>query len=410
MSIHLASKLLALLLVCSFVSAQPKIQVGLDLFLQEGRAEALKDKRVGLITNHTGRTSQLGCNVDLLREKLTLIALFCPEHGLHGSAEAGEKVQDAVWKGIPIYSLYGKQRRPTEKMMQSVDLLLYDIQDIGCRSYTYATTLFYAMEAAAAHGVKVVVLDRPNPMGGLLVEGPMLEQKMRSFLGYLNVPYCHGMTIGELARFFNEEYQIGCDLEVIAMKGWTRSMDFGDTGLHWIPTSPHMPEKDSPFFYATTGVIGELGLVSTGVGTPQPFKLIGAPWIQAERLARALNAQNIEGVHFLPFHFRPFYGMHKGVACQGVKILITDRARYHPQTVQHMILGILKSLYPKKFGLLLSKVSDEKRSSFCKVVGNEIMLRWIETETYIAWKMIEHDKAARDAFCKTREKYLLYPN
>ena len=209
-------------------------------------------------------------------------------------------------------------------MLKDVDILIYDIQDIGSRSYTYITTLFYVMEEAAKAQIPLIVLDRPNPINGLLVEGPMLNERWRSFIGYVNVPYCHGMTVGELALFFNAEYQIGCKLEVIQMQGWKRWMHFEDTGLAWVPTSPHIPEADTPLFYASTGIIGELGIVSIGIGYSLPFKVVGAPWIRAQEFATAMNAQRLPGVHFMPYHFKPFYGLYKEKQCQGVLIRITD--------------------------------------------------------------------------------------
>ncbi|MBI3236525.1 MAG: DUF1343 domain-containing protein [Chlamydiales bacterium] len=225
------------------------VQLGTDLFFQEEHIKKWKGKRVGLITNHTGVDSRLRPTVDLFldhEKQIKLVALFAPEHGIHGQAHAAESVEDLKkYRGIPVYSLHGIHRRPTAEMLKGIDLIVYDIQDIGCRSYTYTTTLFYVMEEAAKKGIPVVVLDRPNPINGLIVDGPMLEEKWRSFIGYINVPYCHGMTVGELARFFNEKYRIGCDLHVVWMKGWKRSMSYQDTGLHWVPTSPHIPEADS---------------------------------------------------------------------------------------------------------------------------------------------------------------------
>ena len=197
-------------------------------------------------------------------------------------------------------------------MLKGIDLLIYDIQDIGSRSYTFLSTLLYVMEEAAKQQIKVMVLDRPNPINGIVMDGPMLEEKWRSFLGYINVPYCHGMTIGELAQYFNGEYKIGCDLEVIPMKGWKRTMSFKDTHLPWVPTSPHVPEAETALVYPVTGILGELGIVNIGIGYTLPFKLIGAPWIQAEAFAEQLNQQQFPGVRFLPFYYRPFYGKFEG--------------------------------------------------------------------------------------------------
>lgn len=237
-----------LLLLCVASTCWAKVELGVDVFFKDGIYKELKGKRVGLVTNHTGVNSQLQSTIDLFQNNapgVKLVALFAPEHGINGQAYAWERVEDKKSApGIPIYSLHGDTRRPTAKMLDGIDVLVYDIQDIGCRSYTYTTTLFYVMEEAAKRNIPVIVLDRPNPINGVIVDCPMLEEKWRSFIGYINVPYCHGMTIGELARFFNEKYEIGCKLKVVLMKGWKRSMSYKDTGLQWVPTSPHIPEAD----------------------------------------------------------------------------------------------------------------------------------------------------------------------
>ena len=207
-----------------------------------------------------------------LRKKgVFLKALFSPEHGLTGLAYSWEKVKDHKEDGIPVYSLHGETRRPTAAMLKDLDVLIYDIQDIGVRPYTYISTLFYSMEEAAKRHMQFVVLDRPNPINGHMIDGPMLEEQWRSYIGYINIPYCHGMTIGELAEYFNAEYKIGCNLKVVAMEGWSRDMTFKDTGLHWVPTSPHIPEAETPLFFATTGLIGELNIVNIGIGYTLPF-------------------------------------------------------------------------------------------------------------------------------------------
>ena len=388
-----------------------EVETGLDLFFKEGHAAELRGKRVGLITNQTGINRELKTTVDLFKEatEFKLTALFAPEHGLNGSAYAAEKCNH-VAADIPIYSLHGQTRRPTEQMLKSLDVLVYDIQEIGCRSYTYASTLYYAMEEAAKAKIPLIVLDRPNPMGGLVVDGPMLKEDLRSFLGYINVPYCHGMTIGELARFFNEEYKIGCSLKVIEMQGWSRSMSFKETGLPWVPTSPYIPEPDTPYYYASTGILGLLELVNIGIGYTMPFKLVGAPWINAVNFASQLNKQNLPGVKFMPFYFRPFYGPYKGKDCQGVKIVITSPNQYRPLAVQSLLIGMLKSLYPKQVGSRLAVLSAAKKKSFNQVCGNSEMWELLQKDQYVAWKLIPFQQTERESFLKLRERYLLYKN
>ncbi|HSW85862.1 MAG TPA: DUF1343 domain-containing protein [Rhabdochlamydiaceae bacterium] len=406
-------KLLIILLPC-FAFSQPKIELGVDVFFKDGYVELLKNKKVGLITNHTGVDRHLRSSIDLFKQhalskEFSLIALFAPEHGINGKAYAGEKCDDVKTKGsIPIYSLHGSSKRPTDEMLKEIDVLIYDIQDIGSRSYTYATTLFYVMEEAAKKKIQVIVLDRPNPLNGIIVDGPMLNSKWRSFFGYVNVPYCHGMTVGELAQFFNTEYQVGCNLKIIPMRGWERSMNFKETGLAWIPTSPHIPESDTPLFYASTGILGELDIVNIGVGYTTPFKVIGAPWIDSTFLSEKLNAQRLPGVKFVPFNYRPFYGSYKGQDCQGSMIVVTDQSIYRPLAVQYLIIGILKSLYPKEVEKKLASVTTAQKALFCKVNGNEEMFSLLLKEKFVAWKLIQFNESERKEFLSIRQKYLLY--
>ncbi len=384
-----------------------QVELGVDRFFALDGENVLREKRVGLVTNHTGITRGFKSTAELFYEKTNLVALFSPEHGINGKAYAFEIVKhEKSRQNLPVYSLHGKTRRPTEEMLKELDVLVYDIQDIGVRGYTYATTLFYVMEEAAKRGIGVIVLDRPNPMGGVIVDGTMLDDKWRSYIGYVNVPYCHGMTIGELASYFNHEYEVGCNLTVIPMKGWKRSMSFADTGLAWIPTSPHIPESDTPYYNATTGILGELDLVNIGIGYTLPFKVVGATWIDAQQFASKLNEQNLLGVHFSPFHYRPFYGSYKGKDCHGVLIKITDLAHYRPITVQCLIMGILNSLYPKNVKESLRKMSQEKKDLFCKAIGNDEFLKLLGNEKYITWKLINYGKDERAQFRNTRSKYL----
>lgn len=390
--------------------AEPKVELGVDLVLKEENIALLKGKKVGLVTNHTGVNRNLHTTIDLFKESnsFTLVALFAPEHGITGHAYANEKVADDKKNEIPVFSLHGSTKRPTAEMLKGIEVLVYDIQDVGSRPYTYATTLFYIMEEAVKYGIEVIVLDRPNPINGVVVDGPMLNPKWRSYIGYVNVPYCHGMTIGELAQFFNGEYKIGCKLKVIAMKGWKRSMSFKDTGLTWIPTSPHIPDAETPIFYASTGVLGELDIVNIGIGYTLPFKVVGTPWIKADHFAKKLNAQKLPGVHFLPFHYRPFYGSYKNQDCQGVMILVTNKLTYRPLAVQYLILGMLKTLYPKEIESKLTSISKSKKNLFCQANGNEEMLTLLQTERFVAWKLIQFDADPRKEFMTLRTKYLLY--
>lgn len=394
-------------------AAQAKVSVGIDRLFQEEYSFLLFGKKIGLICNQTSLNSNLEptlsvLNTYSLKYGYSVTALFVPEHGFHGLNYAGEHVKDKILKNaIPMFSLHGKTRRPTEEMLKKVNLLIYDIQDIGSRSYTYITTLFYVMEEAAKHGIPVLVLDRPNPINGTLIDGPMLEEKWRSFVGYVNVPYCHGMTVGELAKFFNEEYKVRCKLNVVPMRGWRRSMSFSDTGLVWIPPSPNIPEATTALFYPTTGLLGELGFVSIGIGYTLPFKVVGAPWIDAGAFCQKLNAQKFPGVHFLPFHYRPFYGKFANEDCQGVFIVITNPKVFQPVTTQYMVMGILKNLYPQQFKKMLERVKTGN-TLFDKVNGGDGIYRIMAEIPHIVWPLKAYHAKERALFKEKRKKYLLY--
>jgi len=389
-----------------------QVKTGLDSLFCKKYEAVLKNRKIGLITNHTAIDSNHQSAIEIFKKQAVpyqfqLKALFAPEHGLNGCQYASEKV-DSIENsdGIPIFSLHGSTRRPTQEMLKGISLLIYDIQDIGSRSYTYISTLFYVMEEAAKLNIPLIVLDRPNPITGLTVDGPILEEKWRSFVGYVNVPYCHGMTIGELANYFNLENKIGCQLSVVPMEGWKREMRFRETGLTWIPTSPNIPEADTAFFYPSTGLIGELQLVNIGIGYTMPFKLIGAPWINATLFAKNLNDQNFPGVYFHPFYYRPFYGRFAHQNCEGVLIVIEDYKKYLPVSTQYLLLGMLKSLYPTQFkkAVIASKKCEEM---FNKVNGTAEVYRILNQETYIIWKLLELHKKEREIFKKKRKKYLI---
>jgi len=385
-------------------SMHPNVLPGIDVLLRE-RRDLLAGKRVGLITNPTGLTSSLQANIDALREAgVHLVALFGPEHGVRGDVEAGRAVAsytDAK-TGIPVYSLYGKTRKPTAKMLRGVDLLLYDIQDIGSRPYTYISTMAVSMEAARDAGIPFVVLDRPNPLGGELVDGPVLEPQFKSFIGIYPIPYVYGLTVGELAQLFNEEFGIGCDLTVIPMKGWHRNMLFEDTGLVWVPTSPHIPHPLTAFYCATTGGMGELGTVNEGVGTPLPFELVGAPWIDAEKLANELNARHLAGVFFRPTSYRPYYFRFKNEQLWGVQIHILDPRVFRPVLTQLHILHALLKLFPDH-----NIFETDRTASFDRAWGTDqvrlMLTRGADPETIVAsWQ----EKLAH--YRRVRQKYLLY--
>ncbi|MCE5294380.1 MAG: DUF1343 domain-containing protein, partial [Chlamydiales bacterium] len=348
----------------------------------------------------------IGPRIEEGKAKIELVALFAPEHGLYGDTHAGLAVASSkTEEGLPIHSLHGVTRRPTAQMLKGISLLVFDIQDLGARSYTYASTLFYTMEEAAKLKIPVLVLDRPNPINGVIVDGPMLEKDLRSFVGYIDVPYCHGMTIGELANLFNEEYKIGCDLKVISMRGWKRWMSFDDTGLHWIPTSPNIPESSTAAFYPMTGFLGDMRFVSIGVGYTLPFKVIGAPWINPSKFSHALNAKKLPGVHFYPFRFQPVGGSFMGKACKGTLIKVTNRQRFLPVTTAYAIMSTLKELYPKETAKAIRDVKS-KPETFFKACGTYTILEMLEKEKVPFAKLTTIHAKERQKFLEIRKKHL----
>lgn len=394
------------------VAATPKVTVGADLLFSEEHADKLNKKRIGLITNHTAVNRNMTSTISLVKQNAkkfnyTLTALFAPEHGITGGSHASELILDQRDEdNIPIYSLHGKTKRMTPEMLKKIDVLIYDIQDIGSRSYTYIATLFYAMEEAAKQNIEVIVLDRPNPINGIVIDGPMMDSDLRSIVGYINVPYCHGMTIGELALFFNAEYKIGCKLNVVKMKGWTRKMSFQDTGLSWIPTSPNIPEATTPFYYPMTGLLGELQIVNIGIGYTLPFKVVGAPWIDAKKLTAKLNAQKFPGVHFEPFYYKPFFGRFKNEDCQGALIFVTNPLIFKPVSTQYLMIGILKALYPEKFQEGIDS-SKSRKEMFTKVNGSPEIYKIMTELTNIVWKLRSFHEKERADFGILRKKYLI---
>lgn len=298
------------------------VTLGDEVFLQTAWRD-LHGRCVGVITNQTGVTSGLVNIVDAIREnrKICVRAIYSPEHGLRGDRPAGAFVASYTDSrtGLPVYSLYGKQRRPTAAMLRGVDVLLFDIQDVGARPYTFVSTMAYAMQAAKRYGKAIWILDRPNPIGGTRVEGPVLEPAFRSFIGLYPIAMRHGMTVGELALLFNDAFGIRARLRVIRMRGWSRSMLWPDTGLQWVQTSPNIPEWSTAVVYPCTGLIDSAGL-NGGIGTTRPFKYAGAPGMDAYRLASALNAQRIPGVYFRPAYWSPLFGGLKDMQIGGVDL------------------------------------------------------------------------------------------
>ena len=323
---------------------------GIDVLRAQSFAP-LQGMRVGLLTNHTGRTREGAATIDVLAGApgVTLVSLFSPEHGIRGLLDATVPSTRDERTGLPIHSLYGETRRPTDAMLAGLDAVVVDLQDVGARFYTYMTTIAYVMEEAAARNIKVVVLDRPNPIGGVAIEGPTLDEDLASFVGYLPaMPTRHGLTLGEIARLFNGERKIGADLTVIAMRNWRRDAWFDETGQMWIGPSPNMRNLHAATIY--TGLASFEGTnISVGRGTDTPFEHVGAPWIDGVRLAEALNARGLAGVRFYPVQFTPTSSKFADELCQGVFIVVTDRQTMRPVRVGLEIASALDRLFPDDF-------------------------------------------------------------
>ena len=323
------------------------IMCGVDV-LSAGQFRALHGRRVGLITNHTGVTRSLQPTIDLMAHApdVLLLTLFSPEHGIRGEVDA--PVADGVdaKTGLPIHSLYGTRTRPTTEQLHGLDTLVYDIQDVGTRFYTYISTLGACMEAAAAQNLRFIVLDRPNPIGGRAIEGPIADSSALDFTAYHPIPVRHGLTAGEMARLFAAEKRLQLDLTVIPMEHWTRDLWWDQTNLNWINPSPNMRSLTQALLYPGIGLL-EFTNVSVGRGTDTPFEHIGAPWIRERDLAAFLNDRRLPGVRFVPGRFTPKSSTHAGTECAGVSIIVTERARFQPLLTGLTVAEALRTLHPE---------------------------------------------------------------
>jgi len=365
-------------------------------------------KRVGIITNHTAKSSSGQYIVDVFRNmsNVTITALITPEPGIYGIEEAGRKIEsgtEAPYQ-LPVYSLYGKARKPTREMLGNIDILVFDIQDIGARFYTYIYTMSLAMEAAAECGKRFVVLDRPNPINGLRVEGNILKPQFTSFVGLYPIPVRHGMTAGELAKMFNEKgwlkNGVRAELIVIPMKGWRRSMWYNQTGLSFIKPSPNMVSLETAAVYPGLCLL-EGTNVSEGRGTPMPFRQFGAPWIDSESLAAKLNRLHLPGVRFEPTSFTPVSSKYKGQQCKGVKIIITNRDSLEPYWSGVLIINEIYRMYPDAF--------QWRAQHFDRLCGTSVIREAITAQSSLE-KLREKWQVGLKNFLRTRDKYLMYPN
>ncbi|MFL6228752.1 MAG: exo-beta-N-acetylmuramidase NamZ domain-containing protein [Pyrinomonadaceae bacterium] len=377
--------------------ADAQVLTGIDV-LERDNFKPLAGLRVGLVTNHTGRDRAGRQTIDVLREapNVKLVALFAPEHGIRGQAD--EKVSDTKDEktGLPIYSLYGETRRPKPEQLKDLDAIVYDIQDVGARFYTYISTLGYVLEEAAKAHLPVFVLDRPNPIGGTEVEGAVTDADKLSFTAYDTIPVRHGMTVGELARLYNAEHKLGCDLRVVELDGWRRAMWFDATNLTWVNPSPNMRSLTEAELYPGVGLL-ETTNVSVGRGTDTPFELVGAPWLDGQRLAAYLNGRRVPGVRFVPVRFTPAASVFKGDECGGVNIVITDRAQFRAVQAGLEIAVALRKLFP----------ADWKADSYARLLANADTLERLKRGES-AEEIARSWQAKLDEFRRARARALIY--
>lgn len=415
MKLSLKPLLAAAIVIAQAMSAAAQVKPGVAV-LRDSEFEALKGKRIGLITNPTGVDADLNATPDILAgaDDVQLVAMFAPEHGIRGDVAAGDRVATSTdpATGVKVYSIYGATKKPTAEMLKGIDALVYDIQDNGCRSYTFISTMGKAMEAAAEAGIEFVVLDRPNPLGGNRVEGPLTEPDCISFVSQYPIPYLYGLTPGELALYLKGEGLIKgadkLDLTVVPMEGWTRDMEYGDTGLPWVLPSPHLPSEETSMYYPATGIAGELGWISIGVGYTLPFRTFAAPWIDAAKLSQRLNDLQLPGIRFRPIHYTPYYGIFKGQPVKGVEMYVTDPDKAQLTTVQFYVMQELHKMYPKQSPLLQGASNKNSIKMFDNVVGNKQIRTLLLDNAYNVESILPVWNKDAERFNHDKQRYHLY--
>lgn len=398
------------------ISDTPKIKknvlLGIDV-LKKNDFKILQNKRVGLITNQTGVDRNLKSTIDILYESplVNLVALFGPEHGVRGDVEGGFKIEkyiDSKTK-LPVYSLYGQTKKPSEEILRNIDILVYDIQDIGVRSYTFISTMGLAMEAASENNIEFLVLDRPNPLGGEKIEGNLVESDYVSFISQFPIPYVYGLTCGELANYLYNEQLLNITkelkLSVVPMENWERKYRWKDTNLFWVPTSPHIPNYKSAIYYPMTGILGELrSAISIGVGYTLPFQIIGAEWIDGSNLAELLNDMHIPGLQFRSITYKPYYAFGKGKTLHGVQIYVKNYEKVNLTKTQFYIVKALIQLYPEKN--IFKMASNSEIGMFNKGIGTDKVKNFLEKNMFNeALNYLDKDI---DLYKKKIKKYFLY--
>ena len=418
--------LLILAVLLSFASAarnqadtisRAVVKPGVEVLRERGFS-GLEGRRVGLVTNPSGVDRYLKSTIDILFEapEVNLVALYGPEHGVRGDVYAGDKIADSRDEatGLPVYSLYGSTRKPTPEMLEGIDVMVYDIQDVGARSYTFISTLGLVMEACAAKDIEVMVLDRPNPLGGNKIEGCYVEQPFNSFVSQYRIPYVYGLTVGELAVLINEEglnrgqkgdqEPVKCRLTVVPMEGWTRDMLYEDTGLPWVLPSPNIPFKESPMYYASSGIMGELyGFMNIGIGYTLPFQIFGALWLDPEKLKERLESYELPGISFRTIWYKPYFGSLAGKLVKGLQFFFTDYEKARLTDTQFYVMQAVAELYPDKKAFEVANGIG----LFDKVCGTDYVRKEF-IKRYKVADIIEYWRKDEDKFRELSRQYHLY--
>ena len=418
--------LLILAVLLSFASAarnqadtisRAVVKPGVEVLRERGFS-GLEGRRVGLVTNPSGVDRYLKSTIDILFEapEVNLVALYGPEHGVRGDVYAGDKIADSRDEatGLPVYSLYGSTRKPTPEMLEGIDVMVYDIQDVGARSYTFISTLGLVMEACAAKDIEVMVLDRPNPLGGNKIEGCYVEQPFNSFVSQYRIPYVYGLTVGELAVLINEEglnrgqkgdqEPVKCRLTVVPMEGWTRDMLYEDTGLPWVLPSPNIPFKESPMYYASSGIMGELyGFMNIGIGYTLPFQIFGALWLDPEKLKERLESYELPGISFRTLWYKPYFGSLAGKLVKGLQFFFTDYEKARLTDTQFYVMQAVAELYPDKKPFEVANGIG----LFDKVCGTDYVRKEF-VKRYKVADVIEYWRKDEEEFREMSRQYHIY--
>lgn len=387
-----------------------KVETGLDKLVKED-FRIIRGQKIGIVANQTSVTCNLTHIIDEAKKRgrCQVEIVFSPEHGFTGEKPEAHKIKGKYYNDeydIEIFSLYGETYQPPKEILEELDALIFDLQDIGVRWYTYISTLYYCIKACSEAQKPIYILDRPNPLNGEIIEGPILKPEFKSFVGIAEIPVRYGMTIGELALLLNDKYALNAKLQVISMENWKRDYWFEDTNLIWIPTSPNIPTPETAIIYVGTALI-EGTNISEGRGTSNPFKVIGAPWIKARKLAEELNRQSLSGVKFRPTYFIPYTSKHKNQVCGGIQVHITDKEDLRPFEIGIHILSTIKKMYPDKFEWI-KHVRNEEEKYFIDLLAGTDKLRKMIDENEDPWQILYELEKDLDRYVIEREKYLIY--